>query len=320
MSTPGARSPRPVVSVILCTYNRAGLLREALRALAGQVAGTPPYEIIVVDNNSTDETRAVVRAFTGASTLVRYEFEPEQGLSAARNHGIAAARADLIAFTDDDVRVAPDWVRTIAALFASHEEIDLAGGRVVPDWEAPPPAWLERTGVAPLALVDYGDGPRRIGGTNPLCLVGANLAVRRQVFERVGPFSTAVQRVEHSIGSTEDHELELRAFAAGCTALYDPRLIVTARVPRDRLTKRYHRAWHTGHGRFCALMRDPSLESPGRPAWLGVPAHLYRRIVRELGAYLGNLVRFRPAEAFRRELRLRFLMGFAHQRIFGRST
>lgn len=317
---PGAESDRPpAVSVVLCTYNRSALLHGALTAL-GQQEDAPPYELIVVDNNSTDDTRGVVTAFAATAPVpVRYLFEAEQGLSAARNRGIAVATADLIAFTDDDVRAAPDWIRTVATIFEADPAVDFAGGRVIPHWEAPPPRWLARAGCAPLALVDYGSARLRITSPGSLCLVGANLIVRRRVFERVGPFSTALQRVRNGIGSTEDHELELRALAAGCVAVYEPRLSVRAIVPRARLTKRYHRAWHTGHGRFYAVMRDPSFEGTAPGTLLGVPTHLYRKMARELAGWLRALLLFRPSDAFRRELRLRFLVGFAQQRIFRRT-
>ena len=307
----------PAVSVVLCTFNRADMLAGALDALVHQAGDTPPYEVLVVDNNSTDHTRGVVRLFE-QDGRVRYQLEPRQGLSTARNRGIGAARADVIAFTDDDVRVAADWIGTLARIFAAHPDIDMAGGKVEPQWEAPPPAWLASAGTAPLALVDYGDTPLRITSDEARCLVGANLAVRRRVFDRVGLFSTALQRVENGIGSTEDHEMELRVLAAGGTGLYDPRLVVRARVPPARLTKQYHRAWHAGHGRFFALMRDPSFEGPRRRALLGVPLHVYRKMGRELAAWTGDVLRLQPSAAFRRELRLRFLVGFTQQRIFGR--
>ena len=106
----------PAVSVVLCTFNRSHLLGEAIEALLNQTPGTPLYEVVVVDNNSTDATREVVGRFMG-SGIVRYEFEARQGLSAARNHGVAMSRAGILAFTDDDVRVDSTWVRSIVRTF-----------------------------------------------------------------------------------------------------------------------------------------------------------------------------------------------------------
>ena len=100
--------------------------------------------------------------------------------------------------------------------------------------------------------------------------------------------------------------------------MYDPRIVVRALVPRERLMKRYHRAWHSGHGRFYALMRDPSFERSGLGTLLGVPAHVYRSALGEAAAWVGSVLARRNAAAFAHELRLRFLCGFAAQRILQR--
>src|SRR5438105_3335543 len=104
----------PDISVVISTYNRCGWLSGALESVLAQETGGARYEVIVVDNNSTDQTREVVEAFMARGQAnLRYVFEGQQGLSYARNAGIAAARAPLIAFTDDDVRAARDWVVSI---------------------------------------------------------------------------------------------------------------------------------------------------------------------------------------------------------------
>jgi glucosyl-dolichyl phosphate glucuronosyltransferase len=303
------------VSVVLCTFNRATLLAGALTALVEQV-DAPPYEVVVVDNNSTDGTRRVVDTFA-ASGLVRYVREPAPGLSYARNHGVATASADILAFTDDDVRVDATWIRSLARAFAEHPDVDMIGGKVEPEWQADPPAWLQQAGHAPLALVDYGAVPLRIVPDVPRCLIGANVAIRRRAVERLHGFSPHLQRVGDGIGSTEDHHFQTRLLESGGSALYDPRIVARALVPGERLSKRYHRAWHQGHGRFYALMRDPLFER-SRGAVFGVPAHVYRSALGEASAWAVSLLRGRPSAAFAHELHLRFLAAFARQRIFER--
>jgi glycosyltransferase involved in cell wall biosynthesis len=300
---------------VLCTFNRSHLVAQAIEALLQQKPGAPPYEVIVVDNNSTDATRQVVGEFR-ESPLVRYAFEPRQGLSIARNCGVALARGEILAFTDDDVRVDANWVHTIVQAFEERPDIDMVGGRVQPEWEAPPPSWLSQTGTAPLAIVDYGEQAFRLTPGRTVCLIGANVAVRRRVFDRVGGFSTELQRVGNGVGSTEDHDFQTRLLASGIAALYDPRMLARTVVPRARLSKRYHRAWHQGHGRFYALMREPSFERSTRGAVLGVPAHVYRSAVRECSAWMASVLSRRGSEAFAHELQLRFLAAFAVQRIF----
>lgn len=314
MPAPSTSAAR--VSVVLCTFNRAHVLGGALAALVDQV-DAPSYEVIVVDNNSTDDTRRIVETFA-ATGLVRYVREPAQGLSYARNHGAATASADILAFTDDDVRVDASWIRTIVAAFDEHPEVDMIGGKVVPEWQAEPPAWLGDAGHAPLAIVDYGATPLRIGPDQPRCLIGANVAIHRRALERLHGFSARLQRVGDGIGSTEDHEFQTRLLETGGAALYDPRIVARAIVPGERLSKRYHRAWHQGHGRFYALMRDPLFER-SRAAMFGVPLHVYRSALGEASAWAVSLLRGRPSAAFAHELKLRFLAAFARQRIFQRT-
>ena len=124
------------VSVVICTYNRCDLLPPALESVVEQSAAGVGYEVIVVDNNSTDGTRRVVEAMIArrGHANLRYVFEGEQGLSHARNAGVRAARARVVAFTDDDVRAAPDWVASIKRAFDEHPEAAYVGGKVLPLW------------------------------------------------------------------------------------------------------------------------------------------------------------------------------------------
>jgi glycosyltransferase involved in cell wall biosynthesis len=243
------------VSVVISTFNRGDRIEPALRALLSQTT-TVPFEVVVVDNNSSDDTGDVVaRVVRESAGRVRSVFEPRQGLSYGRNTGIALARAEIVALTDDDVIVAPDWIETIARTFSRHPEIDYAGGRVLPRWLAPPPAWLTSAHWSPLALQDYGSEAFVSSRDRAVCLVGANLAFRRRVFDVVGLFSPDLGRVKDGIGSTEDHEMQLRMWQAGLRGRYEPAMLAIAEVSPDRLTKAYHRRWHHGHGRHCARMR-----------------------------------------------------------------
>jgi GT2 family glycosyltransferase len=276
------------VSVVVSTYNRADRLPAALEALLSQRTDVP-YEVIVVDNNSTDSTAAVLARLAKRSRgRLRYVFEGRQGLSYGRNTGIALARAPIVAFTDDDVRVAADWVDLLHKTFGDHPDIDYVGGRVLPEWLAPPPAWLTDAHWSPLALQDYGDQPLVTGRERAVCLVGANLAFRSRVFERVGVFTPALGRIKDGVGSTEDHEMQLRIWQAGMRGLYAPRVVATADVTPDRLEKAYHRRWHRGHGEHCARMRlrefVPAdlgpLSAPSDIVTLfGAPAFVYSELI-----------------------------------------
>jgi glycosyltransferase involved in cell wall biosynthesis len=293
-------SSRCDVSVVVSTYNRADRLPLALEALMDQ-AGDVHYEIIVVDNNSTDSTRDVVAAIATASAgRIRYAFEPRQGLSHGRNTGIELARAPIVAFTDDDVRVAVDWVQQLKRTFEEHPEIDYVGGLVLPNWREPPPRWLTKSHWAPLALQDYGAERIVTGRERGLCLVGANLAFRRRVFDRVGLFSPTLGRIKDGIGSTEDHDMQLRVWRAGMRGLYDPSPVVTADVTPDRMQKSYHRRWHRGNGRHCALMRlrefvptdvGPVSEPQDLVTLFGSPAFVYLDLIRHAYLWFGAVLR-----------------------------
>ncbi len=299
----------------MSTYNRGRLLEDAVRSVLDQdEAAAPPFELIVVDNNSTDRTRDIVEQFARADPRVRYVFERRQGLSHARNAGIDAARAPLVAFTDDDVRTSRDWVAAILRAFTEHPEADIVGGRVLPVWPSPPPDWLTRDHWSPLALVDYGDAPLTITAERPLCLVGANMAFRRLVFDVVGKYATDFQRVKDGIGSLEDHEFELRLFRIGRKAFYDPRIVVHAEIQPNRLERTYHRRWYRGHGHFHALLRSEQMEQTRIGTLFGVPAHLYRQALEDVFGWVRALTTGHGDRAFHHELRLRFFQGFFRTR------
>jgi glucosyl-dolichyl phosphate glucuronosyltransferase len=303
-----------VVSVVLCTFNRESMLGPAIEGLLGQSASAPPFELIVVDNASTDATRQVVeRYMAAAGGRLRYAFEATQGLSDARNAGIRAARADVVAFTDDDVRVAPNWVEVIRRTFDAHPDVDCLGGRTLPEWPSTPPAWLTPLHwVGPLALQDYGDAPVIVDARQAVCLAGANFAFRKQVFDRVGPFSPAYPR-------SEDTELMIRLWLSGGRAMYVPDMLVHAAVQHERLEKGYHRRWHFNIGRCNARMAFAERSDAGgglRPALpvlkrvLGVPRFALRQFTAECARWLVTLARRDEARAFWHEVQARSIAGY----------
>jgi GT2 family glycosyltransferase len=241
--------------------------------------------------------------------------EVKQGVSFARNRGIVEARADVIAFFDDDVRVSENWIETIARTFAERPELECIGGRVLPQWEIPPPSWLTPVHWAPLALQDLGDARITISAHNQKGLISANLACRRQLLDRVGGFSPVFQRVKDGIGSIEDDEWIRRVWKSGATALYVPELVAYADVPASRLTRAYHRRWHSGHGRFYAVLRADEMEQTTRGSLLGVPAHMYRSAVTSAISWFAAAGRGRSEQAFSHEVKLRFFHGFLGQRL-----
>ena len=303
---------RPDVSVVLSTYNREDLLGAAIESILGQQPGSPTFELIVVDNNSTDHTPDVVTAFMSHSGgRLRYVFEQKQGLSHGRNAGVVQARAPIVAFTDDDVRVAPDWVAAIKRTFDEHPDVDFVGGKVLPRWPSEPPAWLTRRLCGPLALTDHGEEPFVVDRRRPICLVGASLAVRRRAFDRVGLFDPAFQHPDGSVSSAEDHDFELRVWRAGGKGLYVPGMVATAVVQPNRLTKAYHRKWHSDHGSIHARLLQPGemfdhdgslvAAPPDALSLFGSPPWMYIDAARTAAAWAAARLRRRESDALVRE-------------------
>jgi glycosyltransferase involved in cell wall biosynthesis len=303
----------PDVSVVISTYNRAEVLLRAIESLLDQALDPERFEIVIVDNNSTDDTRQTVQALLAKASNLRYVFEPRQGVSYGRNAGILAARAPSIAFTDDDVRVSPSWLSTIVQVLAEHPEVACVGGRVLPNWAGPWPGWLTREHWGPLALQDYGDAPVYVNARKRLCLITANVAYRRAVFDQIGMFSPLVQTLGREV-ATEDHELLLRLWRAGGQGLYWPGLAATADIVPERMRRAYHRRWHHRHGCFLAIMHDEELEQTRVGRFLGVPAHIYRQGASSLLRWIGHILRGDSEKAFADELGFWSTLGFIQAR------
>lgn len=310
----------PDVSVIVATYNRCEVLRGALESLLDQETGATTYEVIVADNNSTDDTRRVVEELRAKSNVnLVYCFEPEQGVSYARNTGVAHARATILAFTDDDILPARDWVAAVHEGFKRFPDADCIGGKVLPDPSITFPEWLTETHWTPLALLNLGDEPLVLNVVNGAGLVGANFAVRATPLKEVGLFRPELQRVKGGIGSLEDTELQLRLSVAGKRLMYLPELIVYTQVIDERLDKAYHRRWHCGHGHFYAVMRDEQFEE-SKFRLFDVPAHLYRSTLSNLFDWLRCRLTNEADLGFQRELELRFFWGFFRKRFAERQS
>jgi glucosyl-dolichyl phosphate glucuronosyltransferase len=302
------------VSVVMGTYNRCQFLAGALECLIAQECPELRYEIIVVDNNSTDNTRDVIESFAARDPRVRHVFEDQQGISYARNAGINQARSPIVAFTDDDVRVAPDWISTIKKTFDAHPEIGFIGGKVLPVWIVAPPKWLTSQHWMPLGVQDHGDREFYLEPSRVTGVIGANLVVRRELFERVGMFAPEVQLVKGSIGTMEDHEFVDRLWRGGVIGLYVPQLVVQAPVEPERIKKKYHRRWHKGHGRSYAIMREERME---KASWhlFGVPAHLYRQAIMDTIGLVKHWLQRQEERAFLCEVHLRFFFAFWWKRV-----
>jgi glycosyltransferase involved in cell wall biosynthesis len=311
-------------SIVIATYNRAADLRETLRSLAGQ-RPDGAWEVIVVDNNSPDDTRQVVEeAARSFPVELRYLFESQQGRSPALNAGIRAARGSIVATTDDDVRVPADWL-TRAAEGLDRLGCEYVGGRVLPIWGAPKPAWIPNRGGkqwAVIALLDYGPLAIEFGSRVPL---GVNMAFRREAFDRAGLFDPDTGRKAGTLLGQEVREWCIRARKAGVRGFYVPDLVLEHIIPADRLNKAYFRRWFYWRGISRALLYERAgldMEAPEQttldfstvPHVGGVPRYLYRKALGALSGWVGATLAGDTVAAFEHEVWLCFFAGIVRQR------
>jgi glucosyl-dolichyl phosphate glucuronosyltransferase len=318
---------RPRVAVLIATYNRAHLLGETLDVLA-QSRTDPeyPWEVVVVDNNSTDDTRAVVLSRQASYPVsLTYLMEGRQGRSSALNTAIAATNAPFLLTTDDDVRVEPDWM--LVAARALEQGADYVGGPVFPIWEAPPPAWLDLTRAdlwGTIAILDYGRDPfafeqrRRVP-------VGANMGFRRSLIDRIGGFRVDLGRSNgRRLIGQEVPELLARARTAQLHGVYLPEMRVHHHIPAARLTKRYYRRWWMGKGYSKAILdagqpiTERGLDLRTVPHLGAIPRFMVSDAVRDIVALLKSILTGNACELARREMRLAYLAGYLRARGIGR--
>jgi len=226
-----------MVSIAICTYNNARKLEAVLESLRGLIC--PPvleYEVLVVDNNSRDETKAVVERCQAIwGQRLRYIFEGTQGLSHARNRALKEAAGDVVSYLDDDVKVDPGWLSAIAAAFAECPAA-VVGGKSYLIYPFERPAWLPEEYEFLLSKLDYGD--QVIVGVDK-DLFGLNFSVWKEWALRAGGFDGALGRRGHSLGSGEESDLLQRIRACGGIAVYEPRAIVGHMVSPERMTIRW---------------------------------------------------------------------------------
>lgn len=299
------------IDIVLPTYNRSALLQRAIGSfIAAEVPPNVSARLIIVDNNSSDDTSAVVAKFmAGSDGRLVHLFEARQGKVFALNTGIAFADAELIGLFDDDEVLQPEWLEVISRNMAD-PEVDFVGGRVLPDWMAPIPDWFPETYRGVLGLIDHGDKRMNYGKTGvDRMLTGANAVIRRNILQQCGPYS------EHNLYS-EDRYMDLQLKRIGARGIYDPELVVLHAVPAWRLTKKYYRHWVYTEG--CTTAAEVLATSQQVPHWLGAPAWAWRRALSALARMASALGPRRRRERFEAQLTLVEFWGYLWVRLFGR--
>lgn len=229
-----------IVSVIVCTYNREKFLPDCLESIARQTADAASFELLIINNNSTDGTDAICRRFIAdhPGLNVRHFIESRQGLSFARNRGIREAQGTYLTYIDDDAVAEPDLVEKIMAFFDSHPDAWATGGRVLARFEAGPPAWINPFSDS-LFVSHYDQGSRQFryrGGGYP---IGCNMSFRKSFFEKYGAFDTELGRKGKGGLGGEEKEVFGRLAHHGLPYYYDPEQVVHHQIDAFRTEKPY---------------------------------------------------------------------------------
>lgn len=228
------------LSLLIATYNRSASLLDALGSVAAQQADPAVWECVVVDNNSTDDTATRFEAFRRAHPGVNLRLvrETQQGLSHARNRGIAESGGEYLAIIDDDERINSGFVQAYLDFFDTHPDVAAAGGRIVAEYPGGRPRWMSRWTEAPIANpIDLGPKARpfpagRIPG-------GGNMALRRSAVARHGAFDPALGRTGKRLLGGEESDLFARLRRAGEQVWYVPDAVMWHIIGPEKLTVDY---------------------------------------------------------------------------------
>jgi glucosyl-dolichyl phosphate glucuronosyltransferase len=251
------------VTVIVCTFNRSELLANALASVASSILpGSVKWEVLVVDNNSNDQTRAVVEEVSRQHPgRFSYLFEANQGKSLALNSAIQNARGDVLAFMDDDVTVESTWLRKLTAPLESEEWAGV-GGRILAAEAFYAPRWFRLDepfdlGGPLFAHFDLGDQPGELNRPP----YGANMAFKKSMFGSYGGFRADLGPRPGSAIRNEDTEFGRRLIAGGERLYYEPSAVVYHPVPQERIQKKYFLGWWFDYGRaeICEIGRKPGI-------------------------------------------------------------
>jgi len=218
------------VSVVICAYNRANFVIKALESLIKQESGFETFEVIIIDNNCTDNTSELCANFTLQNKDLNYKYviETKQGLSHARNKGIEVAESEIIAFIDDDAFTDSHYITNIITAFENYPEYGALGGKVIPVYEIEEPAWISKYLERIVSKVDYGNKIMPFEKKYP---VGCNMIFRKEVFNKVGTFNPDL------VYRNDDKYIFNKIKQANIKVLYVPDILVWHNIEKERTTK-----------------------------------------------------------------------------------
>lgn len=278
-----------MISALICTRNRAGMLTRVMEDFFAQDRlDELDYELVIVDNSSTDKTKEVVETFSRRfPKKVRYIFEERLGIRVARNRAIDEAKGDTIVFTDDDVKIDKMWLFEMAEVFTLGA--DAAGGRVIADYPKDTPDWIKRCQRflnGPIVAHDYGEEVKIYDIKNMSPFIAANAAFRKDVIKNAGGFKEDLGHGQLVLG--EDTELFERLIRLGKKIVYCGKAAVWHPVIKERMNLGYIARWYMAQGRSYAAQDDDKILSGDYPRVLGIPRFVFGDYFREAMAIVLN--------------------------------
>jgi glycosyltransferase involved in cell wall biosynthesis len=275
-----------LITVAICTLDRAESLRRTLNSLAAMrlPSGDVAWEVVIVNNNCSDDTDLVIKAFADRLPI-RREFEPQRGLSRARNRAVDAASGDYIVWTDDDVVVDPGWLAAYVEAFHRRPEAAVFGGRIIPRYAAPVPKWLfESETVVPgmLAIRDFGDAELPLSIAGDRLPYGPNFAVLATA-QRAFRYDPQLGHGPRQRRRGEETDVVTRILQSGATGYWVPAARVEHCLSPGMQTTRYVAS-------FCATIGETEAFRSGPERWagpvlFGAPHCLWRRMIKEWVLY-----------------------------------
>lgn len=269
-----------IISIIIATYNRADYIGQMLDSLLNQkMEGDFDYELIIVDNNSSDRTKDIIFSYEDKfNNKLRYQFESKQGKSFALNAGIKNSKGDIVILTDDDVVLDPLWLTNIWRCFNEYG-CDGLGGRILPLYPKNTPKWIkENNDLITGALVIYDYGDKNIEYKKPMYeFMGANLAFKRAVFDECGLFRTDIGAGVASQG--EDTEFICRMLKKGKILYYCGQATVWHPADKLRMSLKYISQWNIKLGRYRFIVDEKGKIEDGLVCHFGIPRYLIFKII-----------------------------------------
>ncbi len=285
------------LSVIIPTRNRADLLNKTLQSILGQTLNPAEFEVIVIDNGSTDNTRQIFETVCPFLPNVKYIYDKTPGLHVGRNKGYQTAAGDVLVYIDDDIQAFPEWLETLKNIFADNEVV-MAGGKNLPLWESDPPQWIKDEWESPhrknkcvyqLSILDLGDEVREI---DPNFVFGCNFSVRKELVNQACGFHPDGMPKEliRFRGDGETY-LSQMALQSGKKTIYHPGASVYHWVSKSRMTPEYfkERSFSQGISDSYTDLRNQATPRINRKTKV-------KRIIRQGKTFIKEIIKGRKAD------------------------